>query len=109
MDFNPFQSGMGTSLASMSHIVRHEVGHAVHAEISSVVNSWLQNDIGFWFFRSGVHGISQWVNELGGFPATYKNENDEDVEFGSHERHRVLSMINTYMGGGSSFSLHENP
>jgi len=100
----PISIGMNTSLPYMSHVVRHEVGHAVHTEISSVVNSWLQNDIGFWFFRSGVNGIGQWVNELGGFPATYQNENDEEVEFGSHEQHRVLSMINTFVGGGASFS-----
>ena len=96
--------GMNNSLGTISHVIRHEVGHAVHTEIPSVVNAWLENDIGFWFFNGRTEGIGQWVEELGGFPSTYQNESGENVPFGDEEQQRVLGIIKSFIGGGGSFS-----
>jgi hypothetical protein len=101
---NTIQLGEDNNPAHMGHTVRHEIGHAVHAEMPATINSWLQNEIGFWFLSDDSTGYTQWITELGGFASTYKDAAGADKEFGDAEKAKVVAMLDSYVGGGSSWS-----
>lgn len=91
---NTIQIGVDHNPAQMAHTVRHEVGHAVHAEPAYMgsVNSWLQNEVGFWFFPPGEPGLKSWVDELGGLGAMSTSDQD-----------RFIELLDSYVGSGSSW------
>lgn len=52
-------------------VMRHEVGHAVHAQLDGTGNkritNWLQQQFGWQFFRMNDGDIDSWVNLMGGY------------------------------------------
>lgn len=102
---NTIQLGQDGDPAHLAHTVRHEVAHAVHAEIPGQINPWLQNDIQFWFYDNTTSGVRTWINELGGFPATYTNPNTGDeANWDATAESWVISMLQTFIGSGSSWA-----
>lgn len=101
---NTIQLGEANSPAHMGHTVRHEIGHAVHAEMPATINSWLQNEIGFWFLSDDDTGYTQWITELGGFASTYTDAAGDEQAFGDAEKAKVVALLDSYVGGGSSWS-----
>jgi peptidoglycan hydrolase-like protein with peptidoglycan-binding domain len=91
---NTIQLGEDNDPATIGHTVRHEVGHAVHAEGSYVatINSWLQNEVGFWFFPTGDAGLRQWVTDLGGFGSATTADSDT-----------FMTHLTSFLGTGSSW------
>ena len=84
------QLGQGlndSSAERLDHTVRHEIGHAVHDSMESMVDSWLDKAIGFRILGRGIAGCRALVESLGGFPA--------DVD----EEH-VLALLNEYLSRG---------
>jgi len=64
---NKIQLGVDTAAYQhLEHTVRHEIAHGVHTQIPGPINSWLQNDMQFWFIS-----FDQFISDLGGIPATY--------------------------------------
>lgn len=82
----------------LPHTVRHEVGHAVHQELGKNVNTWLEKEIQFWSFPEGEKGTQQFVESLGGFPATWKDKRGDDQEFGDTEKKAILQLIQAHSG-----------
>jgi hypothetical protein len=115
--FNATQGGGGTyaessntvnigqaGLANMSHTVRHEVGHAVHAQLKGIVDPWLEGTMGFHNYARGANGVRQWIDDLGGFPLTYKAEGNWLPSLSlPGRRQRIVDQITSYIGGGSSW------
>jgi hypothetical protein len=100
---NTINLGMANSVQGMAHVVRHEIGHAVHAQIPSTVNAWLQGEIGFWFLPGDATGTQTWIEELGGFPANYTVSGAAKT-VGENEKKRAAEMLKSYLGPGSSWS-----
>lgn len=68
---------LGTATNDFEYLegtVRHEIGHAVHSEISGQVDPWLKNDIGF-----STESFDTWINDLGGYPAQFTNAAGHNV------------------------------
>jgi hypothetical protein len=72
----------------IEHTVRHEIGHAVHTQLRSTVDSWLDNEIGFVILGQGRDGCEALVNQLGGFP-------------GPVDKSHVLDLLDGYLNRGS--------
>lgn len=47
--------------------VRHEVGHAVHEQHRTLVNSWLKSRFGWQVFGTSNNDIDSWIMQLGGW------------------------------------------
>ena len=101
------QLGMGLSGDSdperLAHTVRHEVGHAVHRQIRSVVDSWLQSEIGFWYMDSGTSGIWDLIVALGGFPSKYEDADGNKQDFGMWEKITLVGALASHCGDGSKW------
>lgn len=93
----------GANPEHMAHTVRHEVGHAVHAEIPGAVNPWLEGDIQFWFYANDDTGVGQLVTELGGYPAKYDGPDGNEHDWDATAESWILHLLKTYIGGGSSW------
>lgn len=50
-------------------VLRHEVGHAVHADKAAVVDPWLQSEFGWQRFQPKAADIDAWVALMGGWNA----------------------------------------
>lgn len=50
-------------------VLRHEVGHAVHADKAAVVDPWLQAEFGWQRFKPTRASIDAWVALMGGWNA----------------------------------------
>jgi hypothetical protein len=95
---NTIQIGDKHPPALMAHTVRHEVGHAVHAQLQASVNPWLQS-IGFWFLDAAPEpSLRGAIADLGGFPATYTNDAGAVVPFGQAEQATAVDMLKSFVG-----------
>lgn len=98
------QIGEDKDPAHVDHTVRHEIGHAVHSERAGTIDAWLQAEMNMWHFSGDASGLGQWVTDLGGFPDTWTNAAGEEQSFGATEKAEVLDMLQSFLGGGSSWS-----
>lgn len=101
---NTIALGEDNSPASLDRIVRHEIGHAVHAEIPAPINAWLQGEMGFWFYSGTADGYGSFVEDLGGFPSTWVDADGEEQTFEAAHRDMVLEMLRTFVGDGSAWT-----
>jgi hypothetical protein len=93
----------GANPAHMAHTVRHEVGHAVHAEIPGNINPWLEGDVKFWFYANDDTGVRQLVTELGGFPAKYTGPDGAEHDWDANADAWILNLLQTFIGGSGSW------
>jgi hypothetical protein len=106
MDKQPGQGGkveLGTEApqAHIEHTVRHEIGHGVHAQLAPVVNHWLQYDIGMWWGNVDNEGVDEFIEELGGYPATYTDVAGIVRPFGPSQKALVKQTVQQYTNAGS--------
>ena len=93
----------------LGHTVRHEVGHRVHAALASTVDSWLQKEIGFWYTGGGSVGADFIVNDLGGWPSTFKDKSNRDVPFTAADQTRMKTIIANHSGSSTWGPNGSNP
>lgn len=98
---NTIQLGESSGAAHLPHTVRHEVGHGVHAQIASPINSWLQNDMSFWFSGTDDSGLDTWIGGLGGYPDKYTGPDGNEHAFDETAKQWVRYMVKQYTGSGS--------
>lgn len=80
----------------LEHTVRHEIGHGVHTEIPGAVNSWLQNDMQFWFTDWDT-----WIQELGGYPDKFQATNGSWVNIDDAWKGYLRDLVKGFTGSGS--------
>ncbi len=100
---NTIQIGEDNTPANLAHTVRHEVGHAVHAQIPGQINPWLEGEIGFWYYE-GNAGLRRWIEELGGFPTEYAKADGSKAPVAAAEQDRAIAMVASFLGGGASWN-----
>ncbi|MAA78043.1 MAG: hypothetical protein CL916_02200 [Deltaproteobacteria bacterium] len=100
---NTVQLGEDKDPKKIDHTVRHEIGHAVHSERSSTIDSWLKSEIQMWHFPKGTAGLKDWVDDLGGFPDKFTNSKGEEKSFSAEQENSVLKTLQSYLGGGSKW------
>lgn len=100
---NTIQIGDQHPPARLAHTVRHEVGHAVHAQLQAQINPWLQN-LGFWFLDPALEpGLRSAISDLGGFPATYTCTAGTEVPMQAAQQSRAVEMLRTFVGTAPSW------
>lgn len=97
---NTIRLGQASSPAAMAHTVRHEIGHAVHAQISGQVNPWLQGEMQFWFLGGDKAGVKTWLEQLDAWPANYTDAAGAAKPMTDTEKDRIATMVETWMGRG---------
>lgn len=80
----------------LEHTVRHEIGHGVHTELAPTVNTWLQNDMQFWFTD-----FDTWINDLGGYPADFTNSAGTKVTIDDAWKNWLREVIVGFTGNAS--------
>lgn len=75
--------------------VRHEIGHAVHSEISGQVDPWLKNDIGFH-----TETFENWINDLGGYPTHFTSSGGHNVVVDAAWKTYLRTLIENYTNHG---------
>jgi hypothetical protein len=90
------RSARPTSTASTSSTRCHEVGHGVHAQIPGPVNSWLQNDMQFWFTDWDT-----WIQELGGYPQKFWHPSGQWVNVDDAWKGALRSIVENFTGTSS--------
>jgi hypothetical protein len=83
--------GVQASEAKMTHTVRHEIGHGVHAQLQSTVDAWLQGSIDFW-----TTDWATWISDLGGFPDKYQHPSEGEKPFDDTAQQAVRGMIESF-------------
>ncbi|HEY2300943.1 MAG TPA: hypothetical protein VGH66_03580 [Acidimicrobiales bacterium] len=106
MDKQPGQGakvelGTASSQAVIEHTVRHEIGHGVHAQLAPVVDHWLQYDIGMWYGQVDDDGVDEFIEELGGYPATYNDPNGVNRPFTAADKKVVRQTIQSFTNAAS--------
>jgi hypothetical protein len=95
---NTIRLGQQSSPAFMAHTVRHEIGHAVHAQISAQVNPWLQGEMQFWFLSGDKAGVKSWLDQIETWPATYTDKDGNSRNVTDTEKDQVATMVESWMG-----------
>jgi hypothetical protein len=54
---------------SFEDVLRHEVGHAVHEQMDTVVDAWLKQSFGWQHFPGTLAGADAWIALMGGWGA----------------------------------------
>ena len=80
----------------LEHTVRHEIGHGVHTELAPTVNTWLQNDMQFWFTD-----FDAWINDLGGYPSDFTNSAGTKVTIDDAWKNWLREVIVGFTGSAS--------
>lgn len=80
---------------NLTETVRHEIGHGVHEQLKGEVNQWLKNDIGFVDVS-----FKDFVDELGGFPATY-SYNGSQHAFTEQYKNDMVTLVDQSTGASS--------
>jgi hypothetical protein len=88
----------------LEHTVRHEIGHGVHTEIPGPVNSWLQNDMQFWFTD-----FDTWINDLGGYPASFVNSAGTTVVIDDAWKGYLRALVEGFTGSASWDPVRPTP
>jgi hypothetical protein len=61
--------------------------------------------MGFHNYPTGVNGVRQWIDDLGGFPLTYKAEGNWLPSLSlPGRRERIAQQITSYIGPGSAWA-----
>lgn len=79
------------SAEKLAIVVRHEVGHAVHARYQARVDAWLKSRFGWLRFGWSDADIDVWVEQMGGW----------GVELTPEEKAQVCWTLRKAMGPGS--------
>ena len=67
----------------------------VEVQLKSIVDPWLQNTMGFHNYPTGANGVRQWIDDLGGFPLSYKAEGNWLPSLSlPGRRQRIVGVIN---------------
>ena len=90
--------GVQTTPKSIAHTIRHEIGHAVHEKHLSMVDLWLEHEIGFIEFDDSAAGFRQWVDELGGFPSTYRDRAGGVQSYDTSVIDELISALMSFTG-----------
>ncbi|WP_338845660.1 CpXC domain-containing protein [Massilia sp. W12] len=61
-------------------VLRHEVGHAVHAQRKELVNAWLLQRFGWHYWENDEDGVRAWVDAMGGMAHLSKRKQSEVVK-----------------------------
>lgn len=85
----------------LPHTVRHEVGHAVHDQLKSRVDSWLQSGVGFWYYSGDDSGVDSMITDLGGYPTKYKDLKDDEADFDEAAKSRMKAIILAHSGNAT--------
>jgi hypothetical protein len=88
--------GVGAGEAKMTHTVRHEIGHGVHAQLQGTVDAWLQGSIDFW-----TTDWATWISDLGGFPDKYQHPSEGEKPFDDTAKQAVRGMIESFTNRGN--------
>jgi hypothetical protein len=78
--------------------LRHEVGHAVHEELDSVVTPWLEKRFGWRMFPATPPGIDDWVRAMGGWGGV-----------SGRERNEIVQALRAFAGPGSVWGPGKPP
>jgi hypothetical protein len=98
---NTIQLGESSGASHLPHTVRHEVGHGVHAQIPSPINSWLQSNMSFWFSGTDDSGLDSWIGGLGGYPDKYTGPDGKEHAFDGTAKQWIRHMVKQFTGRGS--------
>ncbi len=102
--------GAAANPAGLEHTIRHEIGHSIHeGGLAGSINSWLQNDVGFWYGSSTVDGFREIIAALGGWPSTYNDASGTAVAFAEADKTVILDMLTAHSGGSRALSATGNP
>ena len=82
-------------------VLRHEVGHAVHANNSELIDGWLKADFGWRRFRANQSDIDAWVNLMGGW--------EKWGAIDPKQRVQISNAIVQALGNGSSWDPGPRP
>lgn len=77
-------------------VLRHEVGHAVHADKVSLVDPWLKTEFGWQRFGRDQASIDAWIGLMGGWE-TWGTVN-------ATERIQISNALIQSLGNGSSWN-----
>lgn len=75
--------------------VRHEIGHAVHSQISGQVDPWLKNDIGFY-----PESFDAWIDDLGGYPTHFTSSAGHNVPVDAAWKTYLKSLVEHFTNSG---------
>lgn len=78
---------------SLRRVIRHEVGHAVHASQEQVVTDWLGTRFGWRSFSLDDDGIDEWVRLAGGWGGLWEDD-----------RRAVRAVLRAAVGPGSRWT-----
>ncbi len=98
---NSVRLGQAAAPAGIAHTVRHEIGHAVHAQIPGQVNPWLQGEMQFWFLSGDKAGVKTWLEQLDAWPANFTDVDGTSKPMGDTERDKLAGMVETWMGSNA--------
>jgi len=76
--------------------VRHEIGHAVHSQISGQVDPWLKNDMGFY-----TESFDDWIKDLGGYPAQFTSSGGAHVVVDDAWKAYLRSLVENFTNTGN--------
>lgn len=85
----------GNDFEYLEGTVRHEIGHAVHTEISGQVDAWLK-DVGFT-----TEPFEKWIQDLGGYPASFTNSTGHVVAIDQPWKDYLRSLVEGYTNYGN--------
>ena len=100
-DSDSVSIGMGLPPKQMAHTVRHEIGHAVHAQHASMIDLWLEHEIGYIEFDATAAGFRDWIDELGGFPSTFRGPAGRVQPYDTAVQDEIISALMGFTGSGS--------
>lgn len=102
--------GAAGNPTALEHTIRHEIGHSVHeGPLAGSINSWLQNDVGFWYGASQRDGFLELINALGGWPATWTDAAGTAVPFVAADQTAILDMLAAHSGGTRALTATGTP
>ncbi|MFT3736444.1 MAG: CpXC domain-containing protein [Rhodocyclaceae bacterium] len=82
-------------------VLRHEVGHAVHANKDTLIDPWLKSEFGWQRFARTQAGIDAWINLMGGWTAW--------GPVSATERIQISNALVQALGNGSSWDPGTRP
>ena len=104
------RQGAAGDPTSLEHTIRHEIGHSVHeGSLNGSINSWVQNDIGFWYEGSEEQGFKDIISALGGWPSTWTDSSGASQPFGDADKEAILDMLEAHSGSTRALQATGDP
>lgn len=91
-------AGALTNDEAFQDVVRHEVGHAVHAGHTEAVDDWLAREFGWRLFAADDEGVEAWAAQMGSFRQLERRQ-----------RCDVVRHIQSCLGRGASWTPGPRP